>query len=148
MKVILQADVKGQGKKGQMVNVSDGFARNFLFPKNLAVEANANNINLMNQKKASEAKRIERERADAQAIAEKIKDVPIKIDAKAGSGGRLFGSITSSDIADALKAQMGIEVDRHKIVLDENIKQFGTYQVKVKLYAEVVGTLTVAVKEA
>lgn len=148
MKVILQADVKGQGKKGQMVNVSDGFARNFLFPKNLAVEASANNINLMNQKKASEEKRIERERAEAKAIAEKIKDVPVKIDAKAGSGGRLFGSITSSDIAEALKTQMGIEVDRHKIVLDENIKQFGTYQVKVKLYAEVVGTVTVAVKEA
>ena len=148
MKVILQADVKGQGKKGQMVNVSDGFARNFLFPKNLAVEANANNINLMNQKKASEAARIERERAEAQEIAKKIKDVPVVISAKAGNGGRLFGSITSSDIADALKAQMGIEIDRHKIVLDENIKQFGSYQVKVKLYTEVIGTLTVAVKEA
>lgn len=148
MKVILQADVKGQGKKGQMVNVSDGFARNFLFPKNLAVEANANNINLMNQKKASEAARIERERAEAQEIANKIKDVPVVISAKAGNGGRLFGSVTSSDIADALKAQMSIEIDRHKIVLDENIKQFGSYQVKVKLYPEVVGTLTVAVKEA
>ncbi len=148
MKVILQADVKGQGKKGQMVNVSDGFARNFLFPKNLAVEANANNINLMNQKKASEEHRIACERAEAQEIAKKIKDVPVVIAAKAGSGGRLFGSITSSDIADALKKQMGIEIDRHKIVLDENIKQFGSYQVKVKLFTEVVGTLTVAVKEA
>lgn len=148
MKVILQADVKGQGKKGQMVNVSDGFARNFLFPKNLAVEANANNINLMNQKKASDERKIERDRAAAQEVAEKMKNSPVIISAKAGSAGRLFGSITSSDVAEALKKQFGIEIDRHKIVMDENIKQFGTYQLKVKLFAEVSGTVTVTVKEA
>lgn len=148
MKVILLADVKGQGKKGQMVNVSDGFARNFLFPKNLAVEANANNINLMNQKKASDERKIERERAEAQAVAEKMKDSPVVISAKAGNAGRLFGSVTSSDVASALKKQFGIEIDRHKIVMDDNIKQFGTYQFKVKLFTDVAGTVTVTVKEA
>ena len=147
MKVILLADVKGQGKKGQMVNVSDGFARNFLFPKNLAVEANANNINLMNQKKASDAHRVEVSRAEAQAVAEKMKDSKVVIPAKAGNGGRLFGSITSSDVAEALKKQFGIEIDRHKIVMDENIKQFGTYQFKVKLFTDVSGLVTVTVTE-
>ena len=148
MKVILLADVKGQGKKGQMVNVSDGFARNFLFPKNLAVEANANNINLMNQKKASDEHRIACDRARAQEVAEKMKDSPVVIPAKAGNGGRLFGSVTSSDVAEALKKQFSIEIDRHKIVMEENIKQFGTYQFKVKLFTDVAGTVTVTVKEA
>ena len=137
MKVILNADVKGQGKKGQIVTVSDGYARNFLFPKNLAKEATADNLNAAKIKEAADAARIAREKA---AVAE--------ITAKAGSNGRLFGSITTADIADALKKQHKIEIDRHKIVLDENIKQFGTYEVKVKLYAEVSGKLKVSVKEA
>lgn len=148
MKVILQKDVKGQGKKGQMVEVSDGYARNFLFPKKLAVEANADNVNVMKQKKAAEEARIAREKAAAQELAEKLKSCMVMISAKAGNGGRLFGSVTTSEIADGLKKQFGIEIDRHKIVMSENIKAFGTYELKVKLYNDVTGSVFVTVKEA
>lgn len=148
MKVILNADVKGQGKKGQIVNVSDGYARNFLFPKNLAKEATADNLNVAKLKEEAEIARIAREKAAAQELSEKLKSLKVEVLAKAGSNGRLFGSITASDIADSLKKQHKIEIDRHKIVLDENIKQFGTYEVKVKLYNEVSGKLSVVVKEA
>ena len=148
MKVILQADVKGKGKKGQLVNVSDGYARNFLFPKKLAVEANSSNLIEMKQRQAAEEARIARERAAAQEIAEKLKSCMVLISAKAGTGGRLFGSVTASEIADGLKAQFGIEIDRHKIILDENIKAFGTYELKAKLYNDVSGTVFVTVKEA
>ncbi len=148
MKVILNADVKGQGKKGQIVNVSDGYARNFLFPKNLAKEATADNLNVAKQKEASEKARIARERAAAEELAERLKTIKAEVSAKAGSGGRLFGSVTTADISEALKKQHKIEIDKHKIVLEENIKQFGTYEVKVKLYNEVSGKLSVTVKEA
>lgn len=148
MKVILNADVKGQGKKGQIVTVSDGYARNFLFPKNLAKEATADNLNAAKIKEAADAARIAREKAAAEELAKKLGGLVAEITAKAGSNGRLFGSITTADIADALKKQHKIEIDRHKIVLDVNIKQFGTYEVKVKLYAEVSGKLKVSVKEA
>lgn len=148
MKVILQKDVKGQGKKGQMVEVSDGYARNFLFPKKLAVEANADNMNVMKQKEAAEKARIAREKAEAEALAEKLKSCMVMISAKAGNGGRLFGSVTTSEISDGLKKQFGIEIDRHKIVMNENIKAFGTYELKVKLYNDVAGTIFVTVKEA
>ena len=148
MKVILQADVKGQGKKGQLVEVSDGYARNFLLPKKLAVEASANNVNMMKQKQEADAKRVEREREEANAVVERLKKSVVVIPAKAGSGGRLFGSVTSSEIADALEQQFGIKIDRHKIVMEENIKQFGTYELKVKLFADVAGTVFVTVKEA
>ena len=148
MKVILNADVKGQGKKGQIVKVSDGYARNFLFPKNLAKEATADNLNTAKLKEEADKARLAREKADAEALAEKLKTMKTDVHAKAGSNGRLFGSVTTADIAEALKKQHKIDIDKHKIVLDENIKQFGTYEVKVKLYNEVSGTLRVIVKEA
>lgn len=148
MKVILQADVKGQGKKGQLINVSDGYARNFLFPKKLAVEANTDNLNVMKQKQAAEEARIARERAAAKELAEKLKSCMVIISAKAGSGGRLFGSVTTSEVSDALKAQFNIEIDRHKIVMSENIKAFGTYELRAKLYNDISGTIFVTVKEA
>ena len=148
MKVILQKDVKGQGKKGQMVEVSDGYARNFLFPKKLAVEANADNMNVMKQKEAAEKARIAREKAEAEALAEKLKSCMVMISAKAGNGGRLFGSVTTSEVSENLKKQFGIEIDRHKIVMSENIKAFGTYELKVKLYNDVAGSIFVTVKEA
>lgn len=148
MKVILNADVKGQGKKGQIVTVSDGYARNFLFPKNLAKEATADNLNAARLSEEANLARIAREKAAAVELSEKLKTLKVEVKAKAGSNGRLFGSITAADIADALKAQHKIEIDRHKLVLDQSIKQFGTYEVKVKLYNEVSGTLSVMVKEA
>ena len=144
MKVILQKDVKGQGKRGQLVNVSDGYARNFLFPKNLAVPANADNMNKMiMQDKAKKA----HEKAEAEAIAEKLKAVVVKIPAKAGTGGRLFGAVTSKEISEALQAQCGLNVAKTKIVQDEPIKSFGTYQLKCKLGYEITGTLNVVVSE-
>ena len=125
MKVILQQDVKGQGKRGQLVNVSDGYARNFLFPKNLAVPA----------------------KAEAQAIAEKLKGVMVKIPAKAGTGGRLFGAVTSKEISEALQAQFDLTIAKSKIVQEEPIKSFGTYQLKCKLGYEIIGTVNVVVTE-
>ena len=138
MKVILQQDVKGQGKRGQLVNVSDGYARNFLFPKNLAVPANADNMNKMiMQDKAKKA----------QAIAEKLKGVMVKIPAKAGTGGRLFGAVTSKEISEALQAQFDLTIAKSKIVQEEPIKSFGTYQLKCKLGYEIIGTVNVVVTE-
>ena len=147
MKVILQQDVKGQGKKGQMVEVSDGYARNFLLPRKLAVEANADNVNTMKlQEKARKAKEAA-EKAEAEAVAEKLKESVVKISAKAGTGGRLFGAVTSKEIAEGLKAQYGIEINKSKIVQEEPIKTFGTPQLKAKLGYEVVGTVYVVVAE-
>ena len=147
MKVILQQDVKGQGKKGQLIEASDGYARNFLLPRKLAVPATAENLNTMKQhekaKKAQEAA----EKAEAQAVAEKLKEAVVKLTAKAGSGGRLFGAVTSKEISDALKEQYGLDVAKTKIVQDEPIKSFGTYQLKCKLGYEITGTLTVTVSE-
>ena len=148
MKVILNADVKGQGKKGQIINVSDGYARNFLFPKNLAKEATADNLNAARISEEANLARIAREKEAAKELAKKLAEIKVEVKAKAGAGGRLFGSVTAGDIADALRAQHKIEIDRHKLVLSENIKQFGTYEVKVKLFSEVSGKLSVAVKEA
>lgn len=147
MKVILQQDVKGQGKKGQMVEVSDGYARNFLLPRKLAVEASADNVNTMKlQEKARKAKEAA-EKAEAEAVAEKLKQSVVKLTAKAGTGGRLFGAVTSKEIAEGLKAQHGIEINKSKIVQEEPIKTFGTYQLKAKLGYEVVGTVYVVVAE-
>ena len=135
MKVILQKDVKGQGKRGQLVNVSDGYARNFLFPKNLAVPANADNMNKMIMQDKAKKAQMAAEKAEAEAIAEKLKAVVVKIPAKAGTGGRLFGAVTSKEISEALQAQGG------------PIKSFGTYQLKCKLGYEITGTLNVVVSE-
>ena len=147
MKVILQQDVKGQGKKGQMVDVSDGYARNFLLPRKLAVEATADNMNTMKlQEKARQAKEAE-ERAQAEAVAAQLKAVTVRITAKAGTGGRLFGAVTTKEIADALKAQHNIEISKAKLVQEEPIKSFGGYELKAKLGYDVTGTVKVVVSE-
>ena len=147
MKVILQQDVKGQGKRGKLVNVSDGYARNFLFPKKLAVPANADNMNKMVMQDKAKKAQMAAEKAEAEAIAEKLKEVMVKIPAKAGTGGRLFGAVTSKEISEALQAQFGLNVAKSKIVQEDPIKSFGTYQLKCKLGYEVVGTVNVVVTE-
>ncbi len=148
MKVILQQDVKGQGKKGQMIEASDGYARNFLLPRKLAVLATAENINTMKQQEKAKKAQEAAEKAEAEATAAKLKDITVRITAKAGNGGRLFGSVTSKEIADALKEQFGISIPKTKIVQDEPIKAFGGYDLKCKLGYEVTGTLKVMVVEA
>ena len=147
MKVILQQDVKGQGKKGQMVEVSDGYGRNFLLPRKLAVEATAENINTMKMQDKAKAARLAEEKAAAEAAARQLKGCQVKIKARAGQGGRLFGSITSKEISEELKAQYGIDVNKSKIVLSEPIKSFGAFEVKCKLGSEVSGTINVLVIE-
>ena len=147
MKVILQQDVKGQGKKGQLIEASDGYARNFLLPRKLAVPATAENLNTMKQQEKAKKAQEAAEKAEAQAVAEKLKEAVVKLTAKAGSGGRLFGAVTSKEISDALKEQYGLDVAKTKIVQDEPIKSFGTYQLKCKLGYEVTGTLNVVVAE-
>ncbi len=147
MKVILQQDVKGQGKKGQMVDVSDGYARNFLLPRKLAVEASADNVNTMKlQEKARQAKLAE-EKAQAESTAEQLKSLTVRVAAKAGTGGRLFGAVTTKEISDALKAQHGIDISKTKLVQDEPIKSFGGYELKAKLGHDVVGVVKVVVCE-
>lgn len=147
MKVILQQDVKGQGKKGQLIEASDGYARNFLLPRKLAVEATADNINTMKlQEKAKKAKEAA-EKAEAEAIAARLKECPVRLTAKAGNGGRIFGSITTKEISEGLKKQYDIDIPKAKLVLDEPIKAFGGYELKAKLGYEVVGTLKVQVTE-
>lgn len=147
MKVILQQDVKGHGKKGQMVEVSDGYARNFLLPRKLAVEATAENVNTMKmQDKAKKAREAE-EKAQAQAVAQQLQGCQVKIAAKAGQGGRLFGSVTSKEISEALKSQHKLDINKTKIVLPDPIKGFGTFEVKCKLGYEVTGTIHVLVVE-
>ena len=147
MKVILEKDVKGQGKRGQLVNVSDGYARNFLFPRKLAVPANADNMNKMVMQDKAKKAQMAAEKAEAEAIAEKLKGIVVKIPAKAGAGGRLFGSVTSKEISDALQSQHSLNIAKAKIVQDEPIKSFGTYQLKCKLGYEISGTLNVVVTE-
>ena len=147
MKVILQQDVKGQGKKGQMVDVSDGYARNFLLPKKLAVEASADNVNTMKLQEKARLAKLAEEKAQAQAIAEQLKELTVRIVAKGGNGGRLFGAVTTKEIADALKAQHKIDINKAKLVQDEPIKSFGGYELKAKLGHDVVGTVKVLVVE-
>ena len=147
MKVILQQDVKGQGKKGQMVNVSDGYARNFLFPKKLAVEATADNVNTMQLHEKARLAKLAEEKAQAQAIAEQLKEITVRVVAKGGNGGRLFGAVTTKEVSDALKAQSGIEINKAKLVLDEPIKSFGGYELKAKLGHDVTGVVKVVVVE-
>ncbi len=146
MKVILQQDVKGQGKKGQMVEVSEGYARNFLLPRKLAVLATTDAINTMNLKEKARRAEEARQRAEAEEIAGKLKNLQVKIPAKAGANGKLFGAVTNKEVSDALKAQHGIELAKQKIVM-EPIKAFGGYQAKAKLGFEVSGTISVMVVE-
>ncbi len=148
MKVILQQDVKGQGKKGQMVEVAEGYARNFLLPRKLAVPATADAMNTMKlQEKAKKAEEA-RQKAEAEAVAERLKSAVVKLTAKAGANGKLFGAVTAKEIAEGLMTQHGIEVNKQKIVVEEPIKSFGSYQLKVKLGFEITGTVYVVVSEA
>ena len=147
MKVILQQDVKGQGKKGQMVEVSEGYARNFLLPRKLAIAATADAINTLNLKEKARKAEEARMKAEAQAIAEKLKECPVKLTAKAGAGGKLFGAVTTKEISEGLKKQYDIDRPKQKLVLDDPIKAYGSYQVKAKLGFEISGTVYVSVYE-
>ena len=147
MKVILNQDVKGQGKKGQLVEVSDGYARNFLLPKKLAKEATKENINIMQGQNDSIEYRKKKELEEAQAVADKMKDITVSLKAKAGENGKLFGSITSKDIAEALTMQHHIKIDKKKFVLPDGIKTLGITNVDVKLHPGVVGKVKVSVEQ-
>ena len=147
MKVILLQDVRGQGKKGEMINVSDGYARNFLFPRKLAQEATADNVNTMRMNDKAKKEKEQRAREEAAALSAKLREMTLKVSAKGGGAGRLFGSVTSQEIADALKTQEGVDLDRRKIVIEESIKTVGLYTVKVKLGFGIDAPLKVEVSE-
>ncbi|MBR2024996.1 MAG: 50S ribosomal protein L9 [Clostridia bacterium] len=147
MKVILLQDVKSQGKKDQIIDVSEGYARNFLFPKKLAIPADAKAVNDAKNRKDSEKYKIEQEKQAARELAKKIGDSTVKISADAGDGGKFYGAVTSKDIAEALKSQFNIDIDKRKFELDAPIKAFGTYKIDVKLYQGISGKLTVMVVE-
>ena len=145
MKVVLLADVKGQGKKDEIINVSDGYARNFLFPRKLAIEADAKVLNEIKGREASQKHKIEVETAEAKAIAAKMDSILVKITASSGADGRLYGSITAKDIAEKLAKDYGITVDKRKIQLDDPIRAYGKYDLDVKLYTDVTGKVHVLV---
>ena len=147
MKVILKADVRGKGKKGQMIEVAEGYARNFLMPKGLAVLATADAVNTMRLQEKAKAKADAEAKAAALEIAEKLKGMQVKVPSKGGEGGKLFGAVTGREISAALKEQHGVEIDSKKLVLDEPIKSFGSYQVKAKLGFEISGAVNVIVTE-
>lgn len=147
MKVILLEDVKSLGKKGEVVNVSDGYARNFILKTNKGVEATSANMNNLKLQKANDEKVARENLAAAKALGEKLSSAPVTIKIKAGEGGKLFGAIASKEIAAAVKEQHGLEVDKKKIVLDDPIKELGTHTVKVKLHKDVTAQLTVHVTE-
>ena len=148
MKVIFSVDVKGQGKKGEMKEVSEGYGRNYLLPRKLAVEATADNLNTMRMKEKAKAAAIAAEKAKATENAKALESLVVKIPAKAGSNGRLFGSITTKEISDNLKKQFNIDIDSKKIVLSDPIKSFGSFDVKCKFGHEISGTINVLVCEA
>ena len=147
MKVILLQDVKGKGKKGQMIEVSDGYARNFMLPKKLAIEATPDAINTMRMNDKATQERIAREKAEALATGKKLREMTVIVKAKGGGAGRLFGSVTNAEIADAL-AKQGVKLDKRKIVLNETIKSVGTYTATCKLGYEITAPLTVKIVEA
>ena len=147
MKVILKQDVKGLGKKGELVNASDGYARNFLFPRDFAIPADAQNMTELKNAEQAKNHKIETEKAAAQASADKIANKTIKITAKAGQGGKLFGSVTAKEIAEQIKKEYNINVDKRKITVDD-IKTFGTYEAEVKLYNGIIAKLKVQVSES
>ena len=147
MKVILTQDVRGKGKKGQMIEAAEGYARNYLIPRGLAVEATADAVNTMNLQAKAKAKADAEAKAEALAIAEKLKSCQVKIAAKGGEGGKLFGAITGKEIAAALAEQFSLTIDGKKLVLEQPIKSFGSYEVKAKLGYEVSGTVYVLVIE-
>ena len=147
MKVILQQDVRGQGKKGQLIEAAEGYARNYLLPRKLAVPATADAVNTMKLKEKAKKAEDARLKAEAEAIVEKLKNSPVKVTARAGANGKLFGAVTSKEVSDALQAQHGIELAKQKIVMDEPIKAYGSYELKAKLGYEVSGTVYVMVVE-
>ncbi|MBQ2932683.1 MAG: 50S ribosomal protein L9 [Clostridia bacterium] len=147
MKVVLLKDVKAQGKKGDLIDVSDGYARNFLLPKGLAKEANSQVLNELEGKKEAAAYHRNVEEEKARNIAERMKEIIVKLEAKAGAGGKLFGSITSKDVSEALKAQFNIDIDKRKLDLKDGIKVCGTTEVPVKLYPGITGTFRVSITE-
>ena len=147
MKVILTQDVKGKGKKGQMIEVSDGYARNFMLPRKIAIEATADAVNTMRMNDKATAERIAREKAEAMETGKKLRELTVTVTAKGGGAGRLFGSVTNQEIADALKNQTGIALDKRKIVLADPIKTVGTYTVTCKLGYEIAAPLTVKIQE-
>ncbi|MBO5349063.1 MAG: 50S ribosomal protein L9 [Clostridia bacterium] len=145
MKVILLDNIKGVGKKDEVINASDGYARNFLFPKKLAVEATNENMNKLKAKKQSEQYKKDVEKENAQKIAKQLDDITLSIKVKAGENGKIFGGVTSKEISEELKKQYKIEVDKKKIVLNENIKNIGSFDINIKLYEGVTGKLKVKV---
>ena len=147
MKVILQQDVRGKGKKGQLIEVSDGYGRNYLLPRKLAIEATADNINTMKMNDKATAERQAREKAEALELRDFLKEKTVVVKAKGGGAGRLFGSVTSAEIAQALSEQFGKQVDKRKIELDDPIKAVGSYTVKVKLGYEITADLRIRVEE-
>ena len=148
MKVILLQDVRGKGKKGQMLEVSDGYARNYMLPRKIAIEATADAVNTMRMNDKATQERIAKEKAEAMEVSKKLREMTIVVNAKGGGNGRLFGSVTNQEIADALKAKTGIALDKRKIVITDAIKNVGTYTVRCKLGYEVVAELRVEIKEA
>ena len=148
MKVILLQDVKGKGKKGQMIEVSDGYARNFMLPKKIAIEATADAVNTMRMNDKATQERIAREKAEALEISKKLREMTLTVTAKGGGNGRLFGSVTNQEIADALAKTAGIKLDKRKIVISDSIKNVGTYTVTCKLGHEISAPLTVKIVEA
>lgn len=148
MKVILLQDVKGKGKKGQLLEVSDGYARNFMLPRKIAIEATPDAVNTMKMNDKATQERIAREKAEAMEISKTLRGLTVVVKAKGGGAGRLFGSITNQEIADSLKVQSGIELDKRKIVISDTIKTVGTYTVTCKLGYEITAPLTVKIEEA
>ncbi len=147
MKVILLQDVKGKGKKGQMLEVSDGYARNFMLPRKLAIEATADAINTMRMNDKAAAEKAAKERAEALEVSKKLRAMSLVVKAKGGGAGRLFGSVTNQEIADALEKASGIKLDKRKIVIADPIKSVGTYTVNCKLGYEITAPLTVKIEE-
>ena len=147
MKVILMQDVKGKGKKGQMIEVSDGYARNYMLPRKIAVEATADAVNTMRMNDKAAAEKAAKERAEALEVSKKLRDMTLVVTAKGGGAGKLFGSVTNQEIADALKAKTGIALDKRKIVISDPIKNVGTYTVQCKLGYEITAPLTVKIEE-
>ena len=148
MKVILLQDVKGKGKKGQMLEVSDGYARNFMLPRKMAIEATPDAINTMRMNDKATQERIAKEKAEALAVGKQLRELTVTVNAKGGGNGRLFGSITNQEIAEALEKQSGIKLDKRKIVMNETIKSVGTYTVTCKLGYEITAPLSVNIQEA
>ena len=147
MEIILLEDVKSLGKKGQKVTVNDGYARNFILPKKLGIEANAKNLNDRKLKQANDAKVEAQKIADAKALAESLKEKAVILKIRSGEGGKLFGSVSTKEIAEAAKAQLGLDLDKKKMQQTEPIKTLGTHIIPIKLYKEVSGELTVKVTE-